>query len=100
MKRKQRDVNKAENSDDDDSSKIRKLDNWKENVCVRKKERSVRMKIDALYESICVNQTFEDEEKNVHRELRRVVCEYIWPKTKFVKGEGHFIKKTQDLEGR
>ena len=35
----------------------------------------------------------KDEEKIVQRELRRVVREYIWPKMKFVKGEGHFVKK-------
>ena len=57
-------------------------------------ERRVRMKIDALYESIYANQTFKDEEKSVHRDLRQVVREYIWPKTKFVKGEGHFVKKS------
>ena len=57
-------------------------------------ERTVRMKIDALYENIYANQTFKDEEKSVHRDLRQVVREYIWPKTKFVKGEGHFVKKS------
>ena len=70
MKQKQRDVNKEENSDDDNSSKdleIRQLE--RKRLC-GEKERRVRMKIDALYESIYVNQIFKDEERSVHRELR------------------------------
>ena len=53
------------------------------------------MKIDALFKkNHDSNQTFKDEEKNVHREIQRVVCEHVWPKTKFLKGEGHFVKKS------
>ena len=93
LKRKQREMEDDENSDDDNGSDDSETRQMKKKRVREEKEKRVRVKIDKLYESIYANQTFKDEEKIVQRELRRVVREYIWPKTKFVKGEGHFVKK-------
>ena len=56
--------------------------------------RKTKEKIDLLYENIYRNEEYIEERREVVNEIRKMVHEYIWPYTKFVKGEGHYIKTT------
>ena len=59
-----------------------------------KKLRRIREKIDLTYEKIYQNGEYIEERREVVNAIRKMVREYIWPYTKFVKGEGHYIKTT------
>ena len=56
--------------------------------------RKTKEKINLLYKKIYRNDEYVEERREVVNELRKMVREYIWPYTKFVKGEGHYIKTT------
>ena len=47
--------------------------------------------IKKLYGDVYDNGDYRDQDSAVASKIRRIVRKHIWPKVKFLKGEGHFV---------